>query len=354
MSLFSKAPLSFLGVDIGDSSIKMVELVRKGKRIYLKNYAFSETKKDVKFTKIEDVAYLAKAIQKIHTDSKIISRRVTASLPTFAVFSSIITLSGVDPKNLHEAVLEEARKVIPLPLDEMKIDYKVITDSPTDKKNRNLRVFLTCSPRKIVRKYIDIFRQAGMELSSLETETFSLVRSLVGNDKSTTMIVEIGANSTDISVVRESIPVLNRSLEICASTLTQALADSLGMTFQQAEQLKMDLSLSTRVAKDAAVSPDDFSGVIIKALSPIISEIKYLLDFYNSANAAPVEKIVLSGGGALLGGLPEYLSNQLNLQVIIGDSFNRVLYPNELRPIIHELGPSLAVAVGLALREVEQ
>ena len=354
MGLFSKEPLSFLGVDIGDSSIKMVELVRKGKRIYLKNYAFSEAVKDVKFTKIEDSAYLAKAIQKIYTDAKIISRRVTASLPTFAVFSSIITLSGADSKNLHEAVLEEARKVVPLPLDEMKIDYKVITDLPTDKSDRNVRVFLTCSPRKIVRKYIDIFRQADMELAFLETETFSLVRSLVGNDKSTTMIVEIGANSTDISVVRDSIPVLNRSLEICGSTLTQALADSLEMTFQQAEQLKMDLSLSTRVGKDDRVDPDNFSGIIIKALSPIVSEIKYLLDFYNSSNTLPVEKIVLSGGGALLGGLPEYLSSQLNLQVIIGDSFNRILYPNELRPIIHEVGPTLAVAVGLALREVEK
>ena len=354
MGLFSKAPLSFLGVDIGDSSIKMVELVRKGKKIYLKNYAFSEALKDVKFTKVEDSAYLAKAVQKIHSDAKIVSHRVTASLPTFAVFSSIITLSGVDSKNLHEAVLEEARKVIPLPLEEMKIDYKVIPDAPTDKKDGNIRVFLTCSPRKIVRKYIDIFRQADMELAFLETETFSLVRSLVGNDKSTTMIVEIGANSTDISVVRESIPVLNRSLEICGSTLTQALADSLGMTFQQAEQLKMDLSLSTRTGNNETPETNDFSGVIIKALSPIVSEIKYMLDFYNSSNATPVEKIVLSGGGALLGGLPEYLSNQLNLQVIIGDSFSRVLYPNELKPIIHEVGPSLAVAVGLALREVEK
>ena len=354
MGLFTKTPLSFLGVDIGDSSIKMVELVRKGKKIYLKNYAFSENLKDLKFTKIEDSAYLAKAVAKIHTDAKIVSHRVTASLPTFAVFSSIITLSGVNSKNLHEAVLEEARKVIPLPLDEMKIDYKVIPDAPTNKKDGNLRIFLTCSPRKIVRKYIDIFRQADMELAFLETETFSLVRSLVGNDKATTMIVEIGANSTDISVVRESIPVLNRSLEICGSTLTQALADSLGMTFQQAEQLKMDLSLSTRSGANEAAADGDFSGVIIKALGPIVSEIKYMLDFYNSANATPVEKIVLSGGGALLGGLPDYLSSQLNLQVIIGDSFSRILYPNELKPIINEVGPSLAVAVGLALREVEK
>ncbi len=349
MGLFSKTPVSFLGVDIGDSSLKMVEVVKKGKRIYLKNYAFSENVRDVKFTKVEDTAYLAKAIEKVRTEARITSRRVTASLPTFAVFSSIITLSGVPSKNITDAVLEEARKVIPLPLEEMKIDYKIIPEPDKPKDDNHIRVFLTCSPRKTVRKYIDIFRQAGLELAYLETETFSLVRSLIGNDKSTVMVVEIGANSTDISVVRESIPVLNRSLEICGVTITQALADTLGVSFAQAEQLKMDLSLSNKNQAEAG----DFSAVVAKAVNPIVSEVKYMMDFYNASNPTPVEKIVLSGGGSLLSGFPEYLSAQLNMQVIVGDPFSRVLYPDELRPIIREVGPSLSVAVGLALREVE-
>ncbi len=347
MGLFSKSDNSFLGVDIGDSSLKMVELQKKGKKIYLTNYAFSENVSDVKFTKIDDSAYLAKAINKVRAEAKIGAKRVTASLPTFAVFSSIITLTGVDKKNMTDAVLEEAKKVIPLPLEEMKIDFKVIPEVD-DQKNAiksNVRVFLTCSPRKIVRKYIDIFRQANLELSYLETETFSLVRSLVGNDKSTVMIVEIGANSTDISVVRESIPVLNRSLEICGTTITKTLMEKLSLTFNQAEQFKIDLSLAEK--------NNELSAVVIKTISPIISEIKYMLDFYNMSNTSPVEKIILSGGSSLLSNLTVYLSEKLNIQVIIGDPFSRVVYSDELKPIIHQVGPSLAVAVGLALRDIE-
>lgn len=347
MGLFSKNENSFLGVDIGDSSLKMVELEKRGKRIYLTNYAFSENVNDIKFTKIDDTAYLAKAINKVQTEAKIKATRVTASLPTFAVFSSIITVSGVDKKNLTNAVLEEARKVIPLPLEEMKIDFRVIPDSEGGSTPKSVtRVFLTCSPRKVVRKYIDVFKQANLNLSYLETETFSLVRSLIGNDKSTVMIVEIGANSTDISVVRESIPVLNRSLEICGTTITNDLATSLGITFAQAEQFKNDLSSSSK-------TKGDIPKQIIKTITPIVNEIKYMLEFYNNSNKVAVEKIILSGGSSLLFGLSKYLSEKLNIQVIIGDPFSRVLYPEELKPIILEAGPKLAVAVGLALRDID-
>ena len=348
MGLFSKSDNSYLGIDIGDSSLKMVELKKKGKKIYLSNYAFSENINDVKFTKIDDSAYLAKALNKVRSEAGIKARRVTASLPTFAVFSSIITLTGVDKKNLTTAVLEEAKKVIPLPLEEMKIDFRIIPDVDANKNTvkSNVRVFLTCSPRKIVRKYIEVFHEADLELSYLETETFSLVRSLIGNDKSTIMIVEIGANSTDISVVRESIPVLNRSLEICGTTITEALVEKMGLTFAQAEQFKIDLSLSEN-------GNSELPAVVIKTIAPIVSEIKYMLDFYNMSNQGQVEKIVLSGGSSLLLSLSKYLSDKLNLQVIIGDPFNRILYADELKPIVREVGPRLAVAVGLALRDIE-
>jgi len=349
MGLFSKSDNSFLGVDIGDSSLKMVELEKRGKKIYLTNYAFSENVSDVNFTKIEDSAYLAKAINKVRNEANISAKKVTASLPTFAVFSSIINLTGVDKKNLTDQVLEEAKKVIPLPLEEMKIDFKVIPETADNKAVKsNVRVFLTCSPRKIVRKYIDVFKLAGLELSYLETETFSLVRSLIGNDKSTIMIVEIGANSTDISVVRESIPVLNRSLEICGTTITKALMEKMELTFAQAEQFKLDMSLD-----GANIIGSDLPPVVVKAIAPILSEIKYMLDFYNMSNQKPIEKLVLSGGSALLLNLSSYLSDKLNLQVVVGDPFNRVTYSDELRPIIREIGPKLAVAVGLALRDIE-
>lgn len=345
MGLFSSSNDDlFLGIDIGDSSIKMVELKRKGKGVVLSNYAFSENVSQTNFTKIEDINYLAAAISKIRDSAGIKAKKVTASLPTFSVFSSIIHLPSFDKKNIEFSIKEEAKKVIPLPISEMILDWKIIGE---DKDGGGVKVFLTGSPKKLVRKYIDIFSKAKLSLASLETETFSLVRALLGDDKSTVMIVEVGANSTDLSIVKESIPMLNRSLEVCGATVTQELSKALGIGLAQAEQLKFDLSVNL-----SAKSQDQLSQLIVKSLEPIIQEIEYMLDFWARGNNKPVEKIVLSGGGSLLLNLSEYLSERLNMNVFIGDPWNRVGYSLEIKPVMSEIGPKLAVAIGLAMREI--
>jgi type IV pilus assembly protein PilM len=349
MGLFSSNDDNlFLGIDIGDSSLKMVELRKKGKKIYLSNYAFSENVSDVNFTKINDIPYLAQAILKVRTEAGIKAKRVTASLPTFSVFSSIINIPSTDRKSMDKIVEDEAKKVIPLPLEEMILDWKLVPVKNKEEAKSGLKIFLTGSPKKLVRRYIEIFKLAKLELASLETETFSLVRSLIGDDPSTVMMVEIGANSTDLSIVQESIPVLNRSLDVCGSTVTQALAEQLGLSFNQAEQFKFDLSVSLSESDKV-----ELPQVIVKALAPVIHEIEYMREFFeNNSQGNKIEKIILSGGGALLFNLAAYLSRHLDMQVIVGDPFHRISCPAEMQTVLDEVGSKLAVAAGLALREI--
>jgi type IV pilus assembly protein PilM len=360
MGLFSSSnDNNFLGVDIGDSSLKIVELKKRAKKIYLVNYAFSENIKQVNFTKSEDTTFLAKAINKLRDEAGIKARRVTASLPTFAVFSSIINLSTVSKSNLQESVEDEAKKLIPLPLPEMVLDWKVLPNRESqlekddkdkqEKKEKDLgtQIFLTGSPKKLVKKYIEVFKKAKLELISLETETFSLVRALLGEDPSNTLIVEIGANSTDLSVIRQSIPVLSRSLDVCGTTVTKALAEKLDLDFLEAEQYKLDLHTSL-----SDNSSEKLPELILQTIAPIIQEIEYMKDFFENKKGEKIEKIILSGGGGLLLNLPDYLSNRLNIQVIIGDPFARVYYPQEIKSLLSEVGPKLTVATGLAMRSI--
>jgi type IV pilus assembly protein PilM len=350
MGLFSMSTDNlFLGIDIGDSSLKMVELRKKNHKMYLSNYAFSENVSEINFTKIEDIDYLAQAINKVRVAAGITSRKVTVSLPTFAVFSSIISLSNVDKKTLAALVNEEAQKVIPLPLEEMILDWKIIPDENNKIRTKgNIRIFLTGSPKKLVKKYIDVFKKAKLDLASLETETFSLVRSLVGDDKTTVMIVEIGANSTDLSIVKESIPVLNRSLAVCGSSVTKVLSEKLGFNYAQAEQFKFDLSVSLGENNQEALPK-----LIAATLEPIVTEMQYMLDFFHSQGGDKIEKVILSGGSALLLNLSDYFSKRLNIKVIIGDPWSRIDCPIELKPVLNEAGPRLAVAIGLAMREIQ-
>ncbi len=350
MGLFSSASEnSFLGIDIGDSSLKMVELVKKNKKIILNNYGFSENLTKTKFTAMEDPQSLAKIINKVKSDIGISCNRVTVSLPSFTVFSSVINLYNINKKNIAEYVNDEARKVIPIPLEEMSLAWEPISHSKNDATpNNNTKIFLTGSPKKLVRKYINIVQSAKMELVNLETETFSLIRSLLGDDKTTTMIVDLGANSTDICIVKESIPYLNRSINVCGSSITEAISQKLGLAFEKAEQLKYDLGVATVNGSETEVPT-----IILNAIAPIINEIKYMLDLFRSSNNESVEKIILTGGGALLINLANHLENALNVRVVVGDPWFRVSCPPELRPVLAEVGPRMAVAVGLALRSIK-
>jgi len=350
MGLFSStSENSFLGIDIGDSSLKMVELVKKNKKIVLNNYGFSENLSKTKFTAMEDPQSLAKIINKVKSDIGITCNKATVSLPSFAVFSSVINLYNVNKKNIAEYVNEEARKVIPIPLEEMVLAWELISQGKNDgAADNNTKIFLTGSPKKLIKRYINIVSASKMELANLETETFSLIRSLLGDDKATTMIVDLGANSTDICIVKESIPYLNRSINVCGSTITEAISQKLGLSYNKAEQLKYDLGVSMINGSDA-----DVPKIILDAIKPIVNEIRYMLDLFRSSNNESVEKIILTGGGSLLINLANYLESALNIRVVVGDPWFRISCPPELRPVLAEIGPKMAVAVGLALRSIK-
>jgi len=271
-----------------------------------------------------------------------------ASLPTFSVFSSVLNLSNVTKKDIASAVHWEAKKVIPLPLDEMILDWKVI-NNPAGADDTDVRVLLTGAPQSLVKKYIEIFKKAQINLLSLETEIFSLIRSLVGHDKSTVLLLEVGSATTDVTIVDKGIPILNRSIDIAGQTITRAICKNLNVDENQAEQFKYDMGISALDFKSGGVPK-----IIMESVSPIINEIKYAVGLYqgNDSNKK-VEKIILSGGSAFLPNFIEYLSKVLDMKVIIGDPWANISYPVDLKPLLNEIGPRMSVAIGLAMRETE-
>lgn len=344
MGLF-KTSNSFLGIDIGTSSIKIVELKKEGARPKLISYGFSESlggklNNDWQL----NIKKTAQAINKIRKESGMISYNAVAALPTYSVFSSILNLSNVDKKDIASAVHWEAKKVIPLPLEDIILDWKKIEEKSTGK---DMKVLLTGAPRSLVKKYIDIFKEAEVNLLSLETETFSLVRSLLGPDKSVVMLVEIGTNTTDISVIDKNIPMLSRSIDIGGLTITRSIGNNLGIGLERAEQFKYDLGINSLNSIQDVVPK-----TIIETLGPIINEIKYVINLFQGKGSKKVEKIILSGGSSLLVNFVNYLSKTLDMNVIIGDPWSRIDYPLELKPVLDEIGPRMSIAIGLALRQI--
>ncbi|MCK9578921.1 MAG: type IV pilus assembly protein PilM [Methanoregula sp.] len=355
---------SCLGVDIGKTSIKIAEIKRIKGQPTLVNYGYSEEAVDFSSNKNLqiDIGKSARLIKEICARAGIKNNNAVAALPSFSVFSSLLNLPATNTKNLADAVMWEAKKVMPLDLEEMILDWKALEENGTetvekdgtiktgdDKTgnpavNGNVKILLTGAPKTLVKKYVAIFKEAKMNLLSLETEIFSLTRSLIGADKSVVALIDLGAVNTDIAIIANGLPMFGRSLDSGGIMLTKAVSDGLKVDFKRAEQFKLDLGSSS---SGAGVLPE----AIINAISPIVNEIKYSLNLFQQENNKQIEKLILSGGGANLPGIDNYLSGALNKKVIIGDPWARLSYPLDLKPALDEMGAKMAIAVGLALRE---
>lgn len=375
MSIFS-SQTSYLGIDIGTSSVKIVELANFKGRPRLITYGFVEKKPAETKNIVDDALGTATIIKEICAKSRTSSKKVIAALPNFSVFTSILNLPSLPKKELASAIGWEAKKIIPMPLEEIILDWKIIDEMEKtgsavggqmvgdqssslseqqtnqiqkifSRPQKNLRILLTGASKNLVKKYVDIFSTSNLSLLSLETESFTLIRSLIGNDKSIVMIVDLGATTSSISIVEKGIPVMNRSIEMGGVMITRAISNSLNVNFDRAEQFKQDLALGTETADNA------LPETVEKSFTPILNEIKYTLSVYQEQNKKKVEKIILTGGASLLGNLPGYLSKILNVNTYIGDPWARVIFPTELKPILDRLGAKFAVAIGLAMRDIE-
>ncbi len=376
MSIFSSKS-SYVGVDIGSSSIKMVELANYKGRPRLVTYGFTEKKLDEWSSSdfVGDVSIMVSTISEIYKKSRISSKKVIAALPNFSVFTAILNLPQMPKKELDSAISWEAKKIIPMPLEEIILDWKIISESENyessadsgegipqiedlgqqagslkkifSKSRKNLKVLLTGASKNLVRKYMDIFSQTGLTLLSLETESFALIRSLIGNDKSVIMVVDLGATTSSIMVVEKGIPVLTRSIEIGGMMITRSISNTLNVNLDRAEQFKQDMMLNSQTAENS------LPQTVERSFAAILNEIKYTINLYQDQHNKKIEKVVLAGGCSLLGNLSGYLSRVLNINTYIGDPWARVIFPTELKPILDRLGTKFAVAIGLAMRDIE-
>ena len=385
MSLFNKKKQDFLGVDIGTSSIKIVQLAQEGNKAKLVTYGMVDVDADIIRNKTpETMKLIAQALEKLMIKARVSTKTCSTALPTFSVFSSVISLPQMAKNDLTSAIKWEAKKFIPFPIENMILDWKIINGNSNNekqlldnlgdkfslskvlnksKKNEDNqkktpdnfiktdskfnKILLTAAPKNLVSIYVEIFRELGLNLFSLEVESFAMTRSLAGNKSACVMIVDIGSVTTDVCVVENGLPILNRSIEVGGNIMTKSIAQSLNISFDRAEQFKQDFGLT--VSNEGV---NNIPKTIEETLSPMVNEIKYVFDLYRRQGNKKIDDVILSGGSAYLPSLIDYLSQVLNINVHIGDAWHKVMYPKELKPVLDEIGPRFSVAVGLALRGI--
>ncbi len=386
MSMFQKTE-GYLGVDLGAGGIKMVELHKTKGRPQLWTYGIAHQALDIhpqqtwrpteapqvpnlqrpkaasastppppksapipSLLSADDIARTteyAHLLKTLADQSKVTTRRVTASLPVSQVFHAMITLPVIDEKEIDTHIKAKAQKMLPIPLEEMQIVHQVIKDTTPNVQEKYMRILITAAPKKLIAFYTTIFQKGGFQLQELETEAFAIERCLVGRDGGTVMVIDIGAERSNFFIMDKGVPVTHRSIQIGGNSMDITLGTALGISSEEAGHIKYDLSNM----KGAKIPMDIWEPLF----DPVIKEIQYGFDLYLSQSGNEQkrpEKIILTGGAALFPPFSQYIQDHFPLKVFVGDPWARVVYQQGLRRVLDRVGPGMAVSIGLAMRNI--
>ena len=354
---FKILPKNCLGIDIGTSGIKGVELSGFGAKITLTNYfivptffshqkEIEETKKSIIFLPSEDLAEALKA--GIQT-SKIKAKTCVFSLPDFLTFFTILNLPPMSKEEIAPAVKIEARKYIPVPIKEVTLDWQIVETAPIE---RGWTILLVAIPNELIYKYQKIALLTNLKVLGLEAEVFSLIRSLVKNknELKTVAILDIGVKSTTCTIVDGGFLKAYHSLNISTFSLSEIMSQELEIDLPLAEKIKKVWGCAVENIPLESKEKEVYQSIFSAALSPLLNEVDRILRNFYLKEGKEVDKIILTGGSGKIPGLLQFFEKHFKKEVEIGNPFSRINFPPQLGEALRKVGPELSVAAGAALR----
>jgi len=355
MQFLGLIPKKFLGIDIGTSAIKIVELSRWAGRKKLENYGeisasilykkpFRTFDKSTLSLSSKDIA---KAVRAVIKEANIKTRQVVLTIPDFSTFFTSFELPSMSVEELPQAVRSEARRHVPIPLAEVTLDWQLLNEK-TRREGQRFEILLVTVPNEVINQYKEIARESKLELVALEAEVFGLIRSLIGKEeKRTIALIDIGARSTTCSIVDKGVLRISHSFDISGDILTERVSKALSLDYEAAKVLKRKYGISF-----LAESSDEKSirEVLTPLIALIIREIDKVFKEFHLKKRKEVEKIILAGGVAMLPGLLDSFKDYFKKDAEVANPFSDIFFPPILDKNLKEIGPSYAIAVGAALR----
>ncbi len=336
-----------IGIDIGSSTIKFACVKKEGNDFIMEAVGVAPAAAHGAMSEsIVDLQNLADSIKKMIEASNIKTKEVALSIPENLVYTKVIEMPELSDQELSAALKFEMEQYVPLPLDQAKTDWEVLSHMESDGK-KTMDVMIIAAPIGVLSKYEKVMEMAGLVPEVVETEIVSVHRALLPliNTPDPNMIVHIGATTTSVAIVKNGTIKMVFSTALGGAAITRAISIDLGIDITQAENYKKAYGL----AKDA------FEGKIGQALSPILSsiigDIRRALLSYREKSNENMKQVILSGGTALLPGIDVYFTNTLNTQVVVGNTFAAYNIKNVPAELQAE-SPSFNVVVGLALRNL--
>jgi len=348
-----------LGLDIGTTGVKAVELKKEGNTPVLVNYAISyDSGSLLQSSELEILDGQTKEIiLNVIKKAGFKTNRVVVGIPGFLALISFMEIPEMPRPEIDQAVRFEANKYIPAPLEEVSLGWEIIgsfQDKPMEggqpmKQKQKLQIMVVSVPKISVSKLTSIAKETSLSPIAMEVENFATVRCLIGNDKGTFMIVNIGAKATDFTVVSDGIVRVTRSIDVGGAEISRSLASGLGIDLQRADKIKKSSQINLADPKDK------LSSLIGPVAGIIIDEIKRLREIYHKKNPIKkIEKLVFAGGTSKLSSLIDFFASELSIECQLGNSLARVAVESKYQEVVEKVAPELTVAIGLALRGMDE
>lgn len=342
--------LDHFGLDIGSHSIKAVQLSGS-----LENPVFiaagqietphatnlpGEGEEDDK-----TISAIASSVKTLHKEAHFSTTKVVTALSESQVFTRVVELPALKQNEIKDAITWEAEQYVPVPMTEVRLDWQVLGQTTNTGK---IEVLLVAAPISVIDRTLKIIRAADLTPLSLETEITAVVRSLVQRIEGapTTLVVSIGASTTDLSIVSTGRISFTRSISTGGGAIARGVA----------QQLNFQIDQATEYMKTYGLDPNSLEGKVMQAIKPIfdviVNEVRRVLAYYATKHPEmPVKRVVVTGGTAKLPGLVVYLAEALGLEVQIGNPWEGISLPTKAAKKLTDESTSYAVSVGLALKQ---
>jgi len=366
-NLISSTENGAVGIDIGSSAIKVVEIKKKGGKTILETYGAIALGPygalEVGRVTNLPVEKIAEALKEVLKQSGVTTTSGAFSIPVQSSLIFNVELPATVKESEMAAIIPtEARKYIPVSITEVSLDYFVLPHKESSFEEMNTvtvnseipqkgadktNILVVATQNDAISKYRSIVSQCSLSASFFEIEIFSSIRANFERELSPVLLMDFGASRTKLSIVEFGMVKSYHTIDRGGSDITDSISKSLSISFSEAEKMKKEFGLFGNPAEKS------LSDIIKIHVDYIFSETNNALLEYEKKYSRAISKVIFTGGGALLKGLPEVAANNFRAEIEIGHPFSKVNAPAFLEKVLETMGPEFAVALGLALRKLQ-
>src|SRR6187455_1851426 len=343
---------SVVGLDIGSSAVKAVELKAAGKGFRVAAYGAEPVPADaIVDGAIIDAGAVAEAIRNVFEHNKAFKAKdVCASLSGNAVIVKKITLPVMTESELNESIYWEAEQYIPFDIQDVNLDYQILDAGTGPDSRGSMEVLLVAAKKEKIGDYTGVIAQAGRTPVIVDVDAFALQNAFDVNygldPGQVTVLLNAGASAININILQGEQSMFTRDISIGGNAYTEAVQKELDLPHESAEQLKKGIPVD-------GASFEEAQPVLRAVTENVLLEVQKTFDFFKAtASSDRIDRIMLSGGASRVDGFARALEERFDAPVEMFDPFKRIAFdPLKLGMVDPEsVLPTVAVAVGLALR----